>query len=304
MVVFGHILSIDSMGVLGVVVFFSLSGYLITSLLLVERRRTGAVDFPRFYAHRARRLFPALTLLLIATAAVLIGRHQSENVAPTIVPIVLYVSNYFPSRWPVTHVWSLAIEEQFYLLWPVTLLVLLRVGRRRAVVATVTLTVVLLFVHTSPWRPWAASTLLAGCCFALLPTLRRSGATSFGAAVIVPVLCLLYTDASPLAGAVAVTGAIATGLILSGLQKESLVYKGLVWPPLRHVGKISYGLHLWHGLIVSWLGASPVIGDSVVLRLILLLPMSYGVALLSYELVERRFTRQPSLFSRSRLNPR
>jgi peptidoglycan/LPS O-acetylase OafA/YrhL len=125
-------------GFIGVDVFFVLSGFLITSLLLAELDRTGYVDFARFYARRARRLLPAATLVLVATAAaawlilpplrwrtvaydVLAATLWSGNIRSAITQFDYLTANDAPS--PVLHFWSLGVEEQFYLLWPAMLAV-------------------------------------------------------------------------------------------------------------------------------------------------------------------------------------
>ena len=128
-------------GYLGVDVFFVLSGFLITALLLGERARTGGIDLSRFWARRARRLLPGLVTMLVGVAlwGVVVGLPSPATVRGDVLATLGYVANwrfiaahtgYFaqygpPS--PMLHTWSLAIEEQFYLLWP---LVLIPVARR------------------------------------------------------------------------------------------------------------------------------------------------------------------------------
>ena len=134
-------------GFLGVDVFFTLSGFLITSLLLAELDATGGLRFGRFYLRRARRLLPALFLVLVATAllAVTVAQDAAERVREDAVAAFFYVTNwwyvlhgqsYFEAtgRPPMLqHLWSLAVEEQFYFIWPVLLFGLWRLGRRRGV---------------------------------------------------------------------------------------------------------------------------------------------------------------------------
>ena len=133
-------------GYLGVDVFFVISGYLITSLLLRELSATGTISWPTFLARRARRLLPAAVLVLLVVAAatwVLIPGRRGREIGGDIVGSALYVVNWVlagrsvdylsqdapPS--PVQHFWSLAIEEQFYVVWPLALIVLVLVLRRR-----------------------------------------------------------------------------------------------------------------------------------------------------------------------------
>ena len=126
-------------GFLGVEVFFVISGYLITLLLIAERERTGAVSLGNFWVRRARRLLPALFTLLIGTITycALFNRDRLGRLRGDVVGGVFYVSNWF-QVWtgssytsnaefaPLRHLWSLAVEEQFYIIWPIVMFVLLR----------------------------------------------------------------------------------------------------------------------------------------------------------------------------------
>jgi len=132
-------------GFLGVDVFFVLSGFLITTLVLEEVEQTGRLDYRRFYLRRARRLLPALWLLLlvVSAAAVLVVREEIPELRGDVPAALLYVSNWwyiasdasyfeFTGRPPLLqHLWSLAVEEQFYLLWPAVVVAAMAVGRRR-----------------------------------------------------------------------------------------------------------------------------------------------------------------------------
>lgn len=131
-------------GFLGVEVFFVISGYLITLLLLAESTRTGRIDLREFWLRRARRLLPALwTLLVGVTVYVAIFRHEElGNLRGDVVAGFTYVTNWFQVHTgssyfsdfayvPLRHLWSLAVEEQFYLLWPLLMVVVTKVGRRR-----------------------------------------------------------------------------------------------------------------------------------------------------------------------------
>jgi peptidoglycan/LPS O-acetylase OafA/YrhL len=134
-------------GFLGVDVFFTLSGFLITSLLLAELDASGRVDFKRFYIRRARRLLPALYLVLVATslAAMTIAQDAAARVREDATAAFFYVTNwwyvlhgqsYFEAtgRPPMLqHLWSLAVEEQFYFVWPVLCWLLWKVGRTRGI---------------------------------------------------------------------------------------------------------------------------------------------------------------------------
>jgi peptidoglycan/LPS O-acetylase OafA/YrhL len=131
-------------GFLGVEVFFVISGYLITLLLIAERERTGAVSLTDFWVRRARRLLPALFTLLIGviTYCALFNRDRLGRLRGDVVGGFFYVSNWF-QVWtgssytssaefaPLRHLWSLAVEEQFYIIWPLVMFLLLRNMRSR-----------------------------------------------------------------------------------------------------------------------------------------------------------------------------
>ena len=131
-------------GFFGVEVFFVVSGFLITTLLLDERSLRGSVSLGGFWLRRARRLLPALFVMLLTVSlwAVLVQTEFAADLRRTLLPALLYVSNwaeivgdvpYFaPATPPLRHLWSLAVEEQWYLLWPVGFVLLLRFGPRRA----------------------------------------------------------------------------------------------------------------------------------------------------------------------------
>jgi peptidoglycan/LPS O-acetylase OafA/YrhL len=131
-------------GFIGVEVFFVISGYLITLLLIGEHERSGRIDLGQFWLRRARRLLPAvlLTMAALAVYCALFKRSELGNLRGDILAGLAYVSNWY-QIWvgqgytagsdfaPLRHLWSLAVEEQFYLLWPLAMIALIRLGRRR-----------------------------------------------------------------------------------------------------------------------------------------------------------------------------
>ena len=119
----------------GVDLFFVLSGFLITTLLLEEQARFGRVSFRRFYWRRALRLLPALAALLVVVALLLAVTGRSREIFGDVVPVLLYVMNWTTvaghNPGLVSHTWSLSIEEQFYFVWPVVLVgtLAIKIGR-------------------------------------------------------------------------------------------------------------------------------------------------------------------------------
>ena len=296
-------------GPFGVTVFFALSGYLITSILLREWERHRRVNLLGFYQRRARRLFPALGLLLLAVAAT--AFVDGPALLPHLLPVIFYVGNYFRTPEALGHTWSLAVEEQFYITWPVLLwFSLSRLGRRRTAYLAVGVLAALaiwdLHVSMVDVGRMAGSTdtnaikLTAGCVFALLPPIRVN--TVVVAAALLGVLVLCF--ASPPDGAhdwvvAEPVVAVLTAFVLSSVQLTTIVGRLLAMKPLTHVGKISYGIYLWHIPILfyiapalqgGWYSSAPSYVRGIILSLII-----WVTAILSYELLERHFTRQPSL---------
>lgn len=301
LVMAGHlqIPGLDSGGWAGVNLFFVLSGFLITSLLL-ER----GVHFREFYERRARRLLPALVFML-AVVGVLLAIRGVPHVGNQLAAIGLYVGNwyYLASGDPMdglVHTWSLAIEEQFYIFWPVLLMLAIRFRAVAPVligivVGSAVLRHVSFYVtgdvalgyhstftrldalgagallawwfHTrGPWQPPAWLTALAGLM--VLVTCLPTGA---GQREYESALFLYGLPASTIAGTILVA-ACATGLRLT-------------LPALRWTGKVSYALYLWHNPIFMLLPPFNLAAMAVGVG------ASYVIAAVSYYLVERRWLR-------------
>jgi peptidoglycan/LPS O-acetylase OafA/YrhL len=286
-------------GLLGVGVFFTLSGYLITDLLLAQWRRHGTVELGGFWLRRAKRLLPALFVMLavVAVWVAVFDASQLAQVRSQVVSAALYYANWstivhqgsyfarFAAPLPLDHLWSLSIEEQFYLVWPWLLLLMLRFarGRRQLLWMTIGLVVasavgmgLLFHPGSDPTRPYEgtdtrAFTLLIGAALAIVwPTeIRRRAAANL------PLRNLL--DWAGCLGGVAIVVLIAEtdafrgflypyGFLLLSLATAAVV-AAVVHPasrvgaflgtrPLRWVGVRSYGIYLWQWPIIAL--ATPV----------------------------------------------
>jgi peptidoglycan/LPS O-acetylase OafA/YrhL len=268
-------------GYLGVDIFFVLSGYLITMLLLAEHRERGRIDLPAFWSRRIRRLLPALLVLLVVMAVLInlggdplaIGAARGDLLAT-----LFYVANWhfitsgqtyfaqFVSVSPDRHTWSLAIEEQFYLFWPILVsLVLGRLGRRSlALVALVVgtasaLWMVAVFDPVDPSRAYYGTDsrifeLLVGGLLAVALAGRWRDRVAVWGRRMAPLALLgiaaVYVglaDDNDLyyhGGAVAL--AVAVAVLIAGLEAGSWIDRLLSVRPMVLVGLASYGMYLWH----------------------------------------------------------
>lgn len=265
-------------GFVGVDVFFVISGYLI-SAIIVSDLSSGRFSIAGFYERRIRRIFPALfAMLMLFTASTLFTFFRVEMVeyAKSLLAAVTSVSNFFfwrhsgyfdsPNSYPLLHTWSLAVEEQFYLCFPLVLLLINRVfpGRmRQAVIALTLLSFAssVVFVSLSPvtafYMPYTrAWELLLGTLLATgnFPKLRaawqRNLASLTGLACILAA-CLFYRSTTPFPGWAALLPCVGSVLVIqAGQDGDSLVSKFLSWRPLVFIGLISYSLYLWHWPII------------------------------------------------------
>jgi peptidoglycan/LPS O-acetylase OafA/YrhL len=314
-------------GGLGVDLFFVLSGFLISGLLLAEFQRSGGLDIRRFYYRRALRLLPALLVLVAATTGLALAFHHSQIGKATLAmapKTLFYIANLGrtdvgnPSL--LAHTWSLSIEEQFYLLWPLALLLLLRTRWSRtaqvgvvlavAGLTTITRTVSYLLGPDTPehFGRWYFRTdtkfdaLLLGCTIALLlaSDLPRSrwfarvpiaaiGLTSF-LALLAVVPWVEQTRVSFMVQ-LSVFRLASAGLVLAfvvGGRPTSLLERAFSMRWLRFTGVLSYSLYLWHfpvfALTQHQFGRSL---KSLLVELPVTLLLAYG----SYRLVERPFLR-------------
>jgi peptidoglycan/LPS O-acetylase OafA/YrhL len=297
-------------GLSGVTLFFVLSGYLITSLLLREWDRWGSVSLWRFWGRRAVRLLPAL-LLLLALVPVLLWATDDPRLAghPTAaLASVLYVGNWVriagTDLGVLNHLWSLSVEEQFYLVWPLAFIALMTWQRARAFAVVLTLAALATFY--SVWTQGDAirldiSTetnvfaLLLGVALAFgLAELARRGVTLPRANPLVPFAVLVAVSAVPGHGIAvdhplfrplgAVFAIIGVWLVHAAATGHSRVVGSRV---MVFFGTISYALYLWHQTFIN----SLLLGEHSVPRNLLLIAAAVLVSWLSWVLLERPLTR-------------
>jgi peptidoglycan/LPS O-acetylase OafA/YrhL len=320
-------------GFIGVDVFFVLSGYLITGLLMAEIRRTSRLDLPRFYARRARRLLPALLLVLLATlaaGALIQGPQELEFAGRAARATALYVSNVFfdhnaadyfapdVESNPFLHTWSLGVEEQFYLVWPLLLLLGMRRGRSNrpliwllAGVASLSLLFCIwstahrptLAFYELPARAWefGLGGLLA--C-AGVSGLRGAAASLLGWLGLAGILVAAYLlrDGAGFPGWLATVPALGTVAVLSAGPARSPCGVGVLLDsrPLQYLGARSYSWYLWHWPFIVLAAAMapgiPVVGKVIVGA------ASLGAASLTYRLVEQPVRKHPQLIRRTALS--
>lgn len=322
-------------GYLGVDVFFVVSGFIITRLLLLERARTGGIRLGAFWKRRARRLLPALVVLLLAcsTVALLVGGDVLVGLGAQLLTALTFSSNwyfiatgsdYFAESAPelFRNLWSLAVEEQFYLLWPlVLLLVILKAPRTGRIVLLVTATaasalaMALLLTPGDPTRVYYgtgthAFGLTLGALLAVLgqwwsarplewPRRLRRLLGWFGAAALLGLVALSalmpgsadWTYRGGLLGVAVLTAIVIAALLVPA----SPLARVLELRPLRWVGERSYGIYLWHWPVFVLLAAVlPAWQSDATLAWVLggiALAITVAAAALSYRFVESPFRR-------------
>jgi peptidoglycan/LPS O-acetylase OafA/YrhL len=303
-------------GYVGVDIFFVISGYLITGILLRDMA-THRHTLAAFYRRRILRIMPALIAMLVpVTALCLVALLPGELIryAKSLIATVLFGSNfvfnaesgYFEGAShtkPLLHTWSLAIEEQFYILWP--LLLALVAGRGRIVIAAAmaaisaaSLAVASCQLRVDPTAafyllPARAGELAIGGLLAVAPGLRRmrwlrEAAGAIGL-LLIGYAIWKFSASTPFPGFSALVPCLGTALLI-GSGPDTLAGRGLAIAPARYVGRISYSLYLWHWPVIvlaqtwlivpmaGWVAAGAVSGSLV-------------LGALSYHLVETPFRR-------------
>jgi peptidoglycan/LPS O-acetylase OafA/YrhL len=309
-------------GFTGVDIFFVISGFLITSLIVKEIEE-GRFSILEFYKRRALRILPAFLVMIAFVLALtwpLLFPEETRAFALSLVAATLFVSNiyfwqtsgYFDAdveTAPLLHTWTLSVEEQFYLLLPVFLILVWRFFGRRFALAIVAVSVLSFVVslwgvsnrgtaafYLLPTRAWefgigglaAVSGLGAKGRFALPGTLPRTLLAVAGAVLVVWGFVMLDGD-SPFPGANALWPAVGAMLLIA-FSEGTVVGRLLSLRPMTAIGKISYSVYLWHWpLVVFWRIEAPPMADWI--RYAVLISLSLALGALSYYFVEQPFRR-------------
>jgi len=300
-------------GYIGVDIFYVISGFLITGILVRELDTKNSISLLSFYARRAKRLLPASFLVIFVTGIagyILLPASMRESFGRDLIAASTYVSNFLFALWendyqnlnstpsPFIHFWSLAVEEQFYLFWPFFILLLFRIGRRRAVLYGVIVTLIGSFLfslylterapiwafYILPTRAWE---LAAGALLVFLPDLRRiRPVIALSPFIVVLTATYIFDEATPFPGTAALAPVVATVLLLASRSN---------WPPFldaiarfrgtQWLGAISYPLYLWHWPVLV-IPAIYLGQELTVVQTVLMLGLTVVLAGLTHKYVE------------------
>lgn len=300
------LLKLSSLSYYGVQVFFVISGFLITSLLIREEREGGSLRLGQFYAKRALRILPPAIFFL--GCLWFCGYLQISEKVQGILPALLFVRNYFPGSTDTAHFWSLAIEEQFYLGFPIVML-FVRKKHQRIILFTFLLTIAPFWQKLCDLTPLLRTTngyrtdfqyapILTGCLLAVLLSIpkfaqtlqntkalwQKSGFCFFLVSVIGATFFLFTKTSGYINMFFNSISSVAVALLINAVisPKGRIVDSLLNWAPLRGIGKISFSLYIWQQIFCN----STVVGNGTwdfPTNLIL----TFGTAYLSYQLIER-----------------
>lgn len=317
-------------GWVGVDLFFAISAFLITRLLMIEHQRTGRIMLKYFFVRRALRIWPLYFgyALAIAGATLIATRFAPEFVTTKISPTYVmawtashfgFVNNLMTARlgyslMPLSnHLWTISLEEQAYLVLPVALgLILAAAPARRSIVrVTAILALVLILArlpfvlmqvpHPFVWTlPLRADAFLFGACAALCPMRPMPWLAVIGAALMASVALLPDAGAAGLHQLLIYTfTASACTAVVIGVQGDTLISRLLGIAPLRYLGRISYGFYVFHIFAIYLAEKLLQRVGSVQPTMIfaLALPLTIGIAALSYQLYERPFLKAKDRFA-------
>ena len=323
-VIVDHLFKWPGGGFVGVDVFFVISGFLITGLMLREHERTGRISWKSFYKRRVKRIIPAAVTVLVVTTVVaylLFMENQFKSVLSDAIWSALFVSNWHfaaigTDYWqadgpisPLRHFWSLAVEEQFYIVWPVLIVavffVLARAGQRvakvglfvvMAVIAAASLAWALYETAANPTvayfstfsRAWelALGALLAVAApiFSGMPGKLRTTLSYIGFVAIIASIILINPE-SPFPAPWAVLPVLGSGLVIAaGIGGTPRAIPMLTNRVSVYLGKISYSLYLWHFPVVIFFTILAPVGT--VTFAVWVLGITLYLSMMSFHFVE------------------
>ncbi|MGN0261721.1 MAG: acyltransferase family protein [Eggerthellaceae bacterium] len=324
-------------GLLGVTVFFVLSGYLITSLLLIEWDNNGRINLPQFWLRRVRRLFPAIVFVIMCSAALftIFDHSLLTKLREDLAAALLWFTNWWyilrdvsyfealgaPS--PLTHFWSLAIEEQFYLVWPLIMVGCHKLGLSRKAMGGGTLVLALLSAlemallfspDADPSRVYygtdtrAFSLLIGGFMAFAWPSVRpggqdgrtlsknaRTALDGAGVAAFAGLVIMIATldDNSPFLyhGGLLLASMLTAVVIAALAHPESIFARVMAAKPLVWIGVRSYGIYLWHYPLLLLMIPVSKVTDTPWYLYPVILAVIFACAAFSYRFVENPIRR-------------
>ena len=305
-------------GFIGVDIFYVISGYLITGLILRQIKESGTLNLKNFYQRRIKRLLPASVLVLIVTAAIsylILPPIERAELGRNVLAVGLLVSNYAFAFWEtdyqnlganpsaLVHYWSLAVEEQFYLIWPIFILLISRLGLRKIKLAIFSVFVVSLFfstwqtqtssilafysLHTRAWELAAGALLLFIPKSFSLKFVKNQQVHFYAGLGLITYAIIFFDSTTPFPGSAALVPVIGTFLLINSMGN---------WPKAagdisnhkitQWLGAISYSLYLWHWpvlLLPSIYLDRPLLGIEKTLCVIVTIILAH----LTYKFVEQ-----------------
>ena len=319
-------------GLLGVTMFFVLSGYLITGLLLKEYDDSGTISLSNFWLRRVRRIIPAVVVAVLGTAVLctIFDHAPLSKMRPDVLPTLFFFNNWWqifhnvsyfealgaPS--PLTHYWSLSIEEQFYLIWPVALLLCMKAGVKRqtmqkgivVLIVLSALEMILLFdPHADPSRVYygtdtRAFSLLIGALLAFVwpyqklteragKRMSQGGRLAFnlvGVAAVIGLLVMVVVtngfEPFIYRGGLLICSLLTAVAIAALVHPISWISKVFELKPFVWIGKCSYSMYLWHFPIILLMTPANMQGGTPWWLCLIELAVIFAVSAFSYYFVE------------------
>lgn len=261
-------------GYIGVDIFYVISGYLITGILLRELEKSGLLDFRAFYARRFKRLLPSSVVVIVFTGVaswLLLPTSMRQNLGKELIAASTYVSNFLFALWnndyqnlnatpsPFIHFWSLAVEEQFYLFWPIAIFIFYKLGGKQGVIRGIAICGALSFIfslyltenspiwsfYILPTRAWELA--VGGLLFALPKKTFAKWQWGIFATAAIIYSSFQFNDQTAFPGTAAILPVLATSLLILSADSWPRWLKMIGGNRLvQWLGEISYPLYLWH----------------------------------------------------------